>query len=99
MPLLCPTFYWADPERQGAHCCELARSSCYINRDFVSLNLLCFDAKLEIFLSPPPTLSWSSLEFFPAQTSDHPAGREGGHVDPTSLTPCQDAGSIVWWWV
>lgn len=56
------------------------RSSCYINQSFVSLNLFCFDAKLEKIASSP-ALPWPSLEFFPAHTSDHPAGREGKHVD------------------
>lgn len=91
-----PNFFLGQPSWVEAHSSELARSSWCTNQGFVALNLLCFDAKLEkIFLSPPRPLSCSSLEFFPAQTSDSPAGREGRHVGPTSLTPHWDAGSAV----
>lgn len=52
-----PTFLLGHPEWVKAYCRELARSSCCTNQGFVSLNLLCFDAKLEkIFLSSHPVL-------------------------------------------
>lgn len=40
MPLLCSTFYWANPEWEEAHHCELVRSRCCTHQGFVSLNLL-----------------------------------------------------------
>lgn len=89
-----PNFLLGQLEWGKAPCRELARSSCCTNQGFVSLNLFCFDAKLET-LSPPRTLPWSSLELFSAWTSDSPAGREGRYMGPTSLTPHQDAGGTV----
>lgn len=81
--LALPSFLLGQPEWVKTHRRELARSSYCTNQSFVSLNLFCFDAKLEKILSSFPTLSWSSLEFS-AWISDSPAGREGRCVGPHS---------------
>lgn len=89
MPLPCPTFI-GQPEREEVRLLQAGLSSCYITK-VVSLNLFCFDAKLEKTASSP------SLELFAAHTSDHPAGWEGKHVSRLILhIGCR---WHVWEWV